>query len=207
MITDSQGRCRRGFTLIELITVVAILAVLMSLLAAVAGRAIDSARRAQAANDISQIVTAVNAYREEYGRYPVRSDQEGSEATFRTDNSDLFYALRAIAKGANAGNALNPRCIVFLDVPDAKNSSAPRAGMANGIWYDPWGRQPGKPESGIYHIRIDAAERGYVTDPYPGSDMDDGGSAPTIRTGVIAWSLAKGGLQTYELRDQIISWR
>jgi prepilin-type N-terminal cleavage/methylation domain-containing protein len=206
MITASQGRCRHGFTLIELITVVAILAVLMSLLAAVAGRAIDSARRTQAANDISQIVAAVNAYHEEYGRYPVQPDQEGSEVTFRTDNSDLLYILRAVANGANSGNALNPRGIVFLDVPNAKNPADPREGIANGIWYDPWGRQPGKPESGIYHVRIDAAERNYVTDPYPGSDMDESGSAPVIRTGVIAWSLAKSGIQTYELRDQIISW-
>jgi prepilin-type N-terminal cleavage/methylation domain-containing protein len=206
MIPAPRGRSQRGFTLIELITVVAILAVLMSLLFAVANKAIDSARRAQASNDVNQIVAAVNAYYEEYGRYPVRPDQEGSEVTFRTDNSDLLYTLRAVAMGANAGNTLNPHAIVFLDVPGAKNPSVPRGGIANGIWYDPWGQRPGKPESGIYHVRIDSAYRGYVTDPYPGSDIDDEDSAPVIHTGVIAWSLAKGGLQTYELRDQIISW-
>jgi hypothetical protein len=138
----------------------------------------------------------------------VRPDQEGSEVTFRTDNSDLLYALRAVSKGANADNALNPRGIVFLAPREAGNHAVPRSGLADGIWFDPWGRQPGKPESGIYHVRIDAAYRGYVTDPYPGSDTDeDPGSAPKISTGVIAWSLARGGLQTYELRDQIISWR
>lgn len=203
-----QGRkCLRGFTLIELITVVAIIAILATLVSAVSGYALESARRTMARNDVHQIVAAVNAFYAEYGRYPVRPDQEGSEVTYRTDNRDLIYTLAAIPSGANANNALNPRAIVFLSPPQARNQTAPRAGVADGIWYDPWGRQPGKSESGIYHIRIDAAYRGYVTDPYPGSDRDDyGDTPPVIHTGVIAWSLAKSGVQTYDLRDQIISW-
>jgi len=203
-------RCEKyfcGFSLIELIVVVAIVAVLATLASVVAGRALESARRTMARNDVHQIVAAVNAYYQEYGRYPVSRDQEGSEVTYRTDNRDLIYTLSAIPSGANASNVLNPRCIVFLNPPKAKNQADPRAGVANGIWYDPWGRQPGKSESGIYHIRIDAAYRGFVTDPYPGSDNDYGDSAPIIHSGVIAWSLAKGGLQTYELEDQIISWQ
>ncbi|MDD5199472.1 MAG: prepilin-type N-terminal cleavage/methylation domain-containing protein [Terrimicrobiaceae bacterium] len=196
-----------GFTVIELITVVAILAVLATLLLTAAGRAMEAARRTQAAHDVREIVEAVDAYYTEYGHYPVRPDQEGSEVTFRTDNSDLFYALRAVPKGANSGDALNPRRVVFLEAPEAKGS-LPRAGIARGIWYDPWGPQPGKPESGIYHVRIDAGYRGTVSDPYPGGDFDEGGgSAPMIHTGVIAWSLAKGGLQTYQLLDQIVSWK
>jgi len=205
MTPMSRSRRACGFTLIELLTVIAIIAVLMSLLFAAIGGAMEKAKRTQARNDIRQLVAAINAYNEEYGRYPVRQDQTGTQVTYRTDNSDLLYTLRAVPQGANADNALNPRGIVFLDVPNAKNPSDPRGGIANGIWFDPWGRQPGKAESGIYHVRIDAAYRGYVNDPYPGS-YDASGGRPIVRTGAIAWSLAKGGLQTYELRDQVISW-
>jgi prepilin-type N-terminal cleavage/methylation domain-containing protein len=204
MTPTPRGRRACGFTLIELLTVIAIVAVLMSLLFAAIGGAMEKAKRTQARNDIRQLVAAINAYNEEYGTLPVTKAQTGTQVTYRTDNSDLLYTLRAVPQGANADNALNPRGIVFIDVPNAKNPSHPQGGISKGIWFDPWGRQPGKPESGVYHVRLDAAYQGYVNDPYPGSYA--GGSKPIVRTGAIAWSLAKGGLQTYELRDQVISW-
>ena len=60
-----------GFTLIELIVVILIIAALAALLVPAASRTLDRARSAQAKNDITQIVTAVNAYYTEYGTYPV----------------------------------------------------------------------------------------------------------------------------------------
>jgi hypothetical protein len=131
------------------------------------------------------------------------------EVTFATDNSDLLYTLRDVPEGSNTGHRRNPRRIVFLEVRNATDSAQPRNGLANGIWYDPWGPQPGKPESGVYHVRIDGSYRNIVSDPYPGEghDADDGGSAATLPHGVIAWSLARTGVQTYELRDQVLSWK
>lgn len=202
-----------GFTLVELLTTISIIAILMSLLLAVVGAAKDSARRAAAKADVLSIVTAVKAYHQEYGTYPLArtTDPEVTEVTFSIDNSDLFYALRAIPQGANKNDMLNPRKIVFLEVPTVSNLANPRNGIANGNWFDPWGRQPGKPESGVYHVRIDAGNRGFVSDPYPGAgkddDDDDSADKAIIRAGVIAWSLAKTGVQTYELKDQVLSWK
>jgi prepilin-type N-terminal cleavage/methylation domain-containing protein len=204
---------RDAFTLIELLTVIAIIAVLMSLLFAVVNKAKDSARRAVAKNDLVQIAAAVNAYYNDYGVYPITPPVSGSgtEVTFATDNSDLMYTLRAVASGANNGNVLNPKLTVYLDVPAVKNPSAPKEGIYDGIWYDPWGPQPGKPESGVYHVRIDGSYSNTTTDPYPNRDTDSYGNAwgtgSTIPLGVIAWSLAATGVQTYELQDQVLSWR
>lgn len=211
--SNARQPCRPGFTLIELLTVVAIIAILMGLLFAVTGSAKDSARRASAKNDVMNIVAAVNAYHQEYGVYPLARvrGSEVTEVTFSIDNSDLFYTLRAIAQGANRNDILNPRKIVFIEVPAARDPSDPRNGIANGNWYDPWGRQTGKPESGVYHVRIDTGERGFVSDPYPGAGKDDDddniAERAVIRAGVIAWSLAKTGVQTYELKDQVLSWK
>jgi prepilin-type N-terminal cleavage/methylation domain-containing protein len=207
-IFASRPLSHGGYSLIELMTVITIIAVLASLIVAVIGSAKESARRVRAKSDLSHIVTAIKAYYTEYGVYPVRPDQAGSEVTFAIDNSDLFQTLRAIPEGANAQRQLNPRGIVFLDVPLAHDPVKPRSGIAHGCWYDPWGPQSDKPESGVYHIRIDTADTNRVTNPYPGGDPDEGEATvgSTLNLGVIAWSLGKGGVQTYELRDQVISW-
>jgi hypothetical protein len=137
-----------------------------------------------------------------------------------------MYTLRGVAGGANAGNVLNTKETVYLDVPGVKNTLSPKSGIFNGIWYDPWGPQAGKPESGVYHVRIDGSYSNVVSDPYPvrgggggGSGSGGGGgwgapppppsssSSTTVPLGVIAWSLAATGVQTYELQDQVLSWR
>ena len=110
-----------AFTLVELLVVIGIIAILMGLLFA-GGRAVQQqAKRTQAKNDLAQIVTAVNAYYTEYGKYPVVTDD-----TPIANTSDLFYTLRAIASGtANIGNAANPRKIVFISPPDVKDPGTP----------------------------------------------------------------------------------
>jgi prepilin-type N-terminal cleavage/methylation domain-containing protein len=204
-----------GFTLLELVVVLAVIAILMSLLFAAAGGARETARRAKAKTDLLQIVSALHAFHADYEAYPLDREMRRTEVTFATKNSDLINALRAVPEGVNVRHALNPRQIVYIEVPPAADARHPRSGIFNGSWYDPWGPDPAKPESGVYHVRIAAPDRHQVTNPYPGGDGGEEGeknesaekSEPMIDTDVIAWSLGKGGIQTYELRDQIISWR
>jgi len=216
--TDLASRPPGGFTLLELLIVITILGVLVTMVFGAVGKAKEFAWRAHARHDVTQIVAAVNAYQAEYECYPIPPEQNGAEVTFTTDNSELFNVLRDLPVGRNAAHALNPRHINFIEIPNASNPENPHGGLAHGCWYDPWGPQPGKTESGVYHIRIDGSYQGQVTDPYPGHDEDDddsgkGGAkapaeeAPVIHRGVIAWSLARGGVQTYKLIDQIISWK
>src|SRR5262249_21512676 len=61
----------RAFTLIEMTVVILIIATLTALFVGAASSVFDRARRAQAKNDLTQIVTAVNAYYTEYGKYPI----------------------------------------------------------------------------------------------------------------------------------------
>jgi len=207
----------KAFTLIELLTAISIVAVLMSLFYAVTAKVKETAKAASAKNDLVQIVGAVNSFYSDYGVYPITPPVSGSgtEVTFASDNSDLMYTLRGVAQGANAGNVLNTHETVYLDVPGVKNPLSPKSGIYNGIWYDPWGPQIGKPESGVYHVRIDGSYSNMVTDPYPVRGSDGGGgwggsppaSSTTVPLGVIAWSLAATGVQTYDLEDQVLSYR
>ena len=187
-----------AFTLIELLVVITIIAILMGLLFPAFQGVQNQAKKAQAKNDLAQIGTAVNAYYTEYGKYPVVADD-----TPIANTADLFYTLRAIASGtANASDAGNPRKIVFLEVPDAKNQGQPRSGIktSDGQWYDPWGTS--------YKIAIDGNYDNAVANPY--SSIGGAGSDP-IHAGVISWSLGKdkqfGKNGKFTNSDDVISWQ
>ncbi|MFZ1218311.1 MAG: type II secretion system protein [Chthoniobacterales bacterium] len=189
-----------AFTVIELLVVIAIIAVLISCSFPVFRTVQNQAKKAQAKSDLTQITVAVNAFYSEYGRYPVAVDD-----TALTDTGDLFYTLRAIGKGtANLNNAANPRKIVFLNIPEAKDETAPRSGIkiSDGQWYDPWGR--------AYKIAIDGTYDNQIANPY--GSAGGAGSDP-IRSGVIAWSLGKdtklgqNGDGKLTGSDDVISWQ
>jgi prepilin-type N-terminal cleavage/methylation domain-containing protein len=198
---------QRAFTLIELLVVIIMIAILASLLFPALNGAQKQAKNVQAKNDLIQIVTAVNAYYTEYGKYPLAT--QGSDGTFKTDNSDVINTLRAIAAGANAGDVLNPRKIVFLSPPNVKDNTNPRAGVdSNGIYYDPWGKIVGKPEAGIYHLAIDGNYDNQIANPY----TSNAGPTP-LQAGVIAWSLGNDGSggsgdrNAATAADDVISWQ
>src|SRR5438309_929452 len=116
-----------GFTLIELLIVIGIIAILIGLLFPAFKGVQDQAKRTQAKNDLTQIVTAVNAFYTEYGKYPTAATTDAT-ATYgpggsTTENGGLFTELRATT------SALNTRQIVFISPPDAKDQTSPRSGI------------------------------------------------------------------------------
>src|SRR2546430_4362232 len=175
-------KCTRGFTLIELLVVIAIIAILIGLLFPAFSAVQDQAKRTQAKNDLTQIVTAVNAYYTEYGKYPlVAADTIYGPTGSLNDN--LFYTLRAVALGANALDVANPRKIVFINPPDVKDPANPRSGIGTtggtgpGQYFDPWGKP--------YNVEIDGGF--HKTDAKPFNS--NVGANPKFRIGVIGWSL------------------
>jgi prepilin-type N-terminal cleavage/methylation domain-containing protein len=192
-----------AFTLIELLVVIAIIAVLIGLLFPAFRAVQDQAKRTQAKNDLTQIVNAVNAFYTDYGKYPLATD----DSTI-ANNADLFYTLRAVSAGANVNNAVNPRQIVFINPPSVKDTANPRSGIgSDGQYYDPWGPTAGKPESGIYHLRIDGNYNNQIANAYA---ADTGAGPGTLTTGVIAWSFGKDGTQgnaNFNASDDVISWQ
>src|ERR1700720_2308478 len=139
----------KAFTLIELLVVITIIAILLGLLFPAFRGVQDQAKKTQAKNDLTQIVTAVNAYYSEYGKYPLSTS---SDTTFGpggspTTNETLFNELRGIS-----ATTLNPRQIVFISPLDVKDANNPWSGIGTragtvGQYFDPWGRN--------YVIRID----------------------------------------------------
>src|SRR4051812_33783474 len=142
-----------AFTLIELLVVIVIIGVLAGLALPVFQSVQNSAKKTQAKNDLVQIVTAVNAFYTEYGKYPIDTSvvasgdafygsgsapaaapSPGSAPTKADDNDSLLDVLRnntANATNTTAVTTLNPRGIVYLDARVVKNDASPSAGVAS----------------------------------------------------------------------------
>src|SRR5439155_19656394 len=136
---------------------------------------LERAKKLQAKNDLTQIVTAVNAFYTEYGRYPTSATTDAT-ATYGpggsiTENGGLFNELRATGLFT-----LNTRQIVFISPPDAKDQNNSRSGIktSTGGYYDPWATE--------YAVAMDADYNNQIANPY----TSNAGATPNLQSGVIA---------------------
>ena len=195
-------RKEEAFTLLELMVVIVIIVILAGLLFPAAQSILERAKKVQAKNDLIQIVTAVNAFYTEYGRYPITATTDMTYGTYGNPSGTLFNELRAKTI------SLNTRQIQFISPPEDNTQSNPRGKIgSDNQFHDPWGN--------AYVIRIDADYDNQVPNPYGSS----GGAGPDpVRQGVLAWSVGKdtklgnngdnlfrnaNGTQS----DDIISWQ
>ena len=198
----TKPECRmskeNAFTLIELVVVIAIIAVLVGLAFPVFQGVLDRAKKMQAKNDLTQIVTAVNAFYTEYGRYPIDSTiTTDAAATFGggSTGKPVLDELRAKSQ------TINTRQIVFISPPEDTAQASPKGKVGSDAqFHDPWGT--------AYGFELDANYDNQVTNPYGNSG---GAGADPIRQGVIAWSLGKdltlGKGGSYTNSDDVISWQ
>ena len=205
---SSESGSAEAFTLIELLVVIAIIAVLAGLLLPVASSLMTKANITQARHDELQIVSAIQAFNTEYGAYPLTASEQGQDSfTFGENDpksSVLIDILRANPQ-QTLTQTLNPRGIVFIEIPTARSATKPRAGLGqtDGQPYDPWGRP--------YIIRIDANYDGQVENPYG----RNAGSTPDLHNPVIAWSFgpdSKGEALGADKNsgfaaDDVLSWQ
>jgi prepilin-type N-terminal cleavage/methylation domain-containing protein len=185
-----------AFTLIELLVVIVIITVLIGLAFPVFSTIQNQAKKTQARNDVMQIVTAVNAFYTEYGRYPTTETTDVNARYGAGINAGtLFNELR----GKTA--TLNTRQTVFISPPEDSTQPNPKGKIgSDGQFYDPWGS--------AYRLQIDADYDNQVANPYGGAA---GAGADPIRQGVIAWSLGKdltlGKNGKFTGSDDVISWQ
>jgi len=190
-------RQETAFTLLELLVVIAIIAILLGLVFPVFQGVLERAKKTQTKNDLTQIVTAVNAFYTEYGRYPTVATTD-TVATYGAGSSSskaVFDELRG------KSTTLNTRQIAFISPGEDATQTNPKGKVGSGgQFYDPWGF--------AYAIRIDADYDNQVANPYTGSG---GAGVDPIRQGVITWSVGKDGTLgnsgKYTSSDDVISWQ
>lgn len=226
---DRNPKRQSGFTLIELLVVITIIAILMALLFPAFKGVQDQAKRTQAKNDATQIVTAVNAYYTEYGKMPVDSTKQGYDTLVGDpggsyDNYLVFDVLRAIPdSGWNSASVLNPKQITFFSGSDAKDANNPRSGFATqdvtvngvsikkGALVDPWG--------GEYLVSVDADYDNWTQQFFAYSDLTYtdktglAGTHPAVQVTATASSWGKdvkfgnNGDGKFKDSDDVISWQ
>ena len=217
-----------GFTLLELLVVITIIIILIGFLFPAFRGIQDQAKRTQAKNDLNQIATAISAFYTEYGYYPVpATTTTDGAATYAargqyqdSTNNVVFDILRYdISRDSDTVTKRNPRQVVFIEPPIAKDQTNPKLGIrfVSGCWFDPWGY--------TYNVTIDADYNAVTVAPvyadlsttYTTASDSTGEKGP--KTGAVAWTMGaddklgnngdgyykdpNSGIQS----DDVVSWQ
>ena len=198
-------RCKRrfgrhqadSFSLVELLVVISIIGLLAGLSSVAVSKALEAGKKAKAKGDLTAIVAAVKAYKQEYGQWPVaksKMDQASDEynswygpPTAENEGKDLMRILAGDTTVVKDGQTMNPKGVRFLEGP-----------KSDGTFQDSWGTQ--------YCVKMDTNESGGVE--YYGT-----GNVENLRVSVIAVSLGKNKTQedpnkkATKTCDDVFSWQ
>ena len=193
-----------GFTLVETLVVISIVGLLAGLVTVAVPRAMEAGKKAKAKGELTAIVAAVKAYKQEYGRWPATEPisanssaefgawygpSKWASGTGLSRGKDLIKILSGQNVGAGLGSTwptlMNPKQVRFLE-----------GAQSDGTFLDPWGIQ--------YCVKMDVNESG-------GLEYGTGNSGTeNLRLTVIAVSLGKNKTQEDKPSDpgfdDIYSW-
>jgi prepilin-type N-terminal cleavage/methylation domain-containing protein len=192
---NGKRKGQEGFTLVELLVVVTIIGLLVGLISVAVPKAIESGMKAKTKGELTAIVAAVKAYKQEYGRWPVNLpngvDDEDSEAagTYSwCDGNKSKTLMQILCASPQDTSGLNPKGVRFLEGP-----------TQDGTFVDPWNTQ--------YIVKLDTNDSNSIE--YYGA-----GNKPNISLSVIALSFGPPvGGKTQQLNPDdskcknIFSWR
>jgi len=117
-LKDREG----AFTLVELLVVISIIGMLAGLMSVAIPKAMESGKKAKAKGELTAIVAAVKAYKQEYGRWP--GANTSSDTTFKGGDSE---SLLAALSGTSSALVENPKSVRFLE-----------GASPGGVMVDPW---------------------------------------------------------------------
>ena len=191
-----------GFTLVELLVVISIVGLLAGLVTVAVPRAMEAGKKAKAKGELTAVIAALKAYKQEYGQWPTASGDRSEDEWFgggNYGNPENGRTLMKILSGSNiivSGVGQNPKSVTFFE--GAKVSSG-RRDTSGGELLDPWGTQ--------YGFKVDTDESSSLEYCNP-----QGPDRPNTQMTAIGVSFGKNKSQEeIEMKDKtwydIFSWR
>lgn len=142
---------KKNFTLVEMLTVIAIIGVLAGILVPTVMVAKRKSQEAKAKTEVSSIIAAIKAYRQQYNKLPTALAVNGAVPTTKDEYEDFMIMLGGNFDSSVAANAAlkkaNPRKTKFLTPRAKKTVTASGDTWDEAAWLDPWERP--------YHIIMD----------------------------------------------------
>jgi len=170
-----------AFTLVELLVVISIIGMLAGLMSVAIPKAMESGKKAKAKGELTAIVAAVKAYKQEYGRWP--GDPTAVNRLYSSNSSpsmkDLMKVLGGDATTQLDGQIANPKGVRFFE-----------GGKTDGTLLDPWSRQ--------YLVLVDSADNGSLT-------YINGTSVVNLRLSVLGICYGKDGIASSATGKNIFS--
>ena len=161
--------------------VISIIGMLAGIMVPTITKAMEAGKKAKAKGELTAIVAAVKAYKQEYGRFP--GDPAASNRLYSSNSSpkmeDLMKVLGGNAMTELDGQIANLKGVRFFE-----------GGQTNGILYDPWSRQ--------YLVLVDSADTGSLT-------YTNGESVVNLRLSVLGICYGKDGVVSSETGKNIFS--
>ena len=151
-----------GFTIVEILTVIAIIGILAAMLLVVLAQARNKALRVKAKKEVTDIVTAIQAYDSQYGQFPVSASVQSTAGrqdftygdtlltstlgpgSYGANNSEVMAILMDLTSyptggpTANVNHSKNTQQRSFLTATMASDVTLPGVGP-DLVYRDPWG--------------------------------------------------------------------
>jgi type II secretion system protein G len=159
----------QGFTLLELLVVIAIIGLLAALIFPAVTGVLKKGKTTTAQTEVKSIQTAIAAYVNDYGKYPLQATASGDLKYTGVTYQQLITALRGLDVGITPNP--NPRKITYLEVAERS--------MKEGTMVDPW-EQP-------YNVVVDSNFDKAIQVDLPG------GQSNFVGRSVMVWSIGDPG--------------
>lgn len=228
MITNprpSPAGKAKAFTLVEMLVVIAIIGILAAMLLPALAYAKIAAQKAKARTEMSTLVTAIQAYNQDYSRFPTTQNPPAGDFTYGgtvlpsapTANAEVIAILMDITSTAvDAGHQKNPKQVHYLTPTVVSDPTQPGVCNADWIYRDPWGNP--------YVISLDLNYDGVCEDAFYGLPAVSGGGLNGLilqsdgnyacRSTVMVWSAGPNGkidpsspANQGVNKDNVISWQ
>lgn len=222
LISIKQRRKNHALTLLELLVILGVLFILATMLIPVSGPQ-RPAKKMKARAEIAYIVTAIEAYKQDYGRYPVSTNIETAALASKADftyggpelntilgsgantppNRDVMAILMDITKcpdgtpTVNADHNLNPKQITYLNAKPSGDTNSP--GVGNDLVYrDPWGHP--------YIISLDLNGDNHCHDAFHKKQPVTQSNGSIGYNGLFNSSDTNGTSDAFELNRPVMVW-